>query len=282
FGSEALSTDELKEVVAKVKRLSDRHGAKNVLAVFDIDNTLLASQADLGSDQWFSWQEELLKKNPQHPDLVYSSFPELLNAWGALLVVGEMRMTEGSVKGASTASYVKAIQDMGAKVIALTSRGFDYEIPTLRAFEKYGIDLKNSAIGPIEGYPEISRAYQPDRVGMEFGFTEKEVLRFGLNKPSQYVTYKNGIFFTAGMHKGAMLRLLLTKTGYEPGAIVFVDDREKHTERVQEAFAPSDMYVVTFRYSREDARVEEFLESKERQQNSLKKWRRIRALMAQP
>ncbi|MCB0417557.1 MAG: DUF2608 domain-containing protein [Bdellovibrionaceae bacterium] len=281
FGSEALSTDDFDEIEVKVADLASKHGAANVLVVFDIDNTLLASTGDLGSDQWFSWQEELLQSNPKSPDLIFKSFPELLNAWGALLVIGKMRPTYTSKDGKkSTGHYVRNMQKSGVKVIALTSRGFEYEIPTLRAFKENGIDLRSSAIGPREGYPEIRRAYTQAGLS-ELGFSEDEKKKLGLEKTAAYVVYKDGVFFTAGMHKGGMLRLLLAQTAFEPTAIVFVDDREKHTSRVQDAFAASDIWVTSFRFGKEDARVEGFLKSRKRQSESINRWNALRKLASE-
>ena len=38
---------------------------EHVLLVLDIDNTLLAMNQDLGSDQWFEWQRYLLDHEPR-------------------------------------------------------------------------------------------------------------------------------------------------------------------------------------------------------------------------
>ena len=53
--------------------------ARATLFVFDIDNTLLTTKIDLGGDAWFGWQENLLKTNPQSPDLVAPDFAGLIN-----------------------------------------------------------------------------------------------------------------------------------------------------------------------------------------------------------
>ena len=61
YASEALTTSSMDEAFAKVEEKSLQYGRENVLMVFDIDNTLLTTTTDLGSDQWFSWQEKIMK-----------------------------------------------------------------------------------------------------------------------------------------------------------------------------------------------------------------------------
>jgi hypothetical protein len=73
-------------------------------------------------------------------------------------------------------------------------------------------------------------------------------------KPPRLVSYSEGVFMTAGQHKGAMLRILLNKSQRDFDAIVFVDDRDQHVKAVHEAFADQPTREVwTFRYSKEDA-----------------------------
>ena len=74
---------------------------------------------------------------------------------------------------------------------------------------------------------------------------------------------------TAGQHKGYMLKTLLARSTRASAnqpfahfkAIVFVDDHQKHVDRMQEAFAGDSIDLATFRYSREDGNVEKFNKS---------------------
>src|SRR5688572_5257239 len=76
--SEITATDDFQNVAAAVTRYADAVGSERVLLVLDIDNTLLAMNQDLGSDQWFEWQRFLLEHQPRSNDLVVDSFEELL------------------------------------------------------------------------------------------------------------------------------------------------------------------------------------------------------------
>ena len=55
-------TDDLGMVADMALQLADSHGNDQVLVVFDIDNTLLAMEQDLGSDQWYYWQKDREKE----------------------------------------------------------------------------------------------------------------------------------------------------------------------------------------------------------------------------
>ena len=54
-----------RDVAAAVEQFADQFGPEHVLLVLDIDNTLLAMNNDLGSDQWFEWQKYLLENEPK-------------------------------------------------------------------------------------------------------------------------------------------------------------------------------------------------------------------------
>ncbi len=64
------TTDELQLVAELSLDLAKTYGPEQMLVVLDIDNTLLAMEQDLGSDQWYYWQEDLEAENPCSPLLV--------------------------------------------------------------------------------------------------------------------------------------------------------------------------------------------------------------------
>src|SRR5688500_15980315 len=67
--SEITATDDFRAVAAAVAKYAHEFGPDRVLLVLDIDNTLLAMDHDLGSDQWFEWQRYLLEHQPRSDDL---------------------------------------------------------------------------------------------------------------------------------------------------------------------------------------------------------------------
>jgi hypothetical protein len=221
-------TADLGDVTADALGLAERAGAEHVLMVFDIDNTLLAMEQGLGSDQWHDWQKDLSGEHPCYPQNVGNRFA----VQGALYFASAMRPTQ-----ADAASQVKTIQQRGIPVIALSSRGTDYRLQTFRELRRSGFSFFSSAIGPPGGY---AQAFIPGQDG-----------RLSL--------YEDGVFLTAGQHKGRMLYALLQKTGTEmPAVIVLADDKQTNLDAVKQTFGALQIPVRAWRYSGEDENVRNF------------------------
>jgi len=218
-------TDDLAMVTNAALQLADRLGRDRVLVVFDIDNTLLAMEQGLGSDQWYYWQKDLQKEDPCSSSLVGDRF----RVQGALYFASAMRPTQPGA-----AEQIRRLQDAGLTVIALTSRGPDYNLQTFRELRRNEISFWPSALSPKRGFPE---SFIPE------GGTRA-------------ARYEDGVFLTAGQHKGDMLKALLNKTGAgAPTVVVMVDDKAENLAAVMVAFEGSGTAVHAWRYSREDANV---------------------------
>ncbi len=221
-------TSDLADVTADTLKLIEKIGTKNVLVVFDIDNTLLAMEQGLGSDQWYDWQKGLSEEDQCNPRNVGERFA----VQGALYFVSAMRASQEDA-----AAQVRAIQDQGVAVIALTSRGPDYQLQTFRELRRNDFSFSYSAIGPVGGYDET--------------FVPVEDGRFSL--------YEDGVFLTSGQHKGQMLYALLEKTSTPlPAVIVMADDKQKNLDAVKETFSALNIPVHAWRYTGEDDNVREF------------------------
>ena len=138
-------TSDLADVTADTLRLIEKTGRQNILVVFDIDNTLLAMEQGLGSDQWYDWQKHLSEEDQCNPANVGERFA----VQGALYFVSAMRLTQ-----ADGAAQVRAIQDQGVPVIALTSRGMDYQLQTFRELRRNNLNFSFSAIGSAGGFDD--------------------------------------------------------------------------------------------------------------------------------
>lgn len=218
-------TDDLAVVADTALQLADRYGHDQVLVVFDIDNTLLAMEQGLGSDQWYDWQKDLQNEDPCSGMLVIDRF----KVQGAVYFASAMRTTQPDA-----AEQVRRLQDAGLTVIALTSRGHGYSLQTFRELRRNGISFWTSAVPPQRGFPEP--------------FIPEGGTRAAL--------YQDGVFMTAGQHKGNMLKALLDKTGAgQPAVIMMTDDKPNNLQAVMETFAGSGTAVSAWRYSREDATV---------------------------
>lgn len=222
------STDDLGLVADIALQMADRYGNDKVLVVLDLDNTLLAMEQDLGSDQWYYWQAALQADDPCGPMTVN----DLLAAQGALFYASAMRPTQPDA-----AAQVQRMQNEGLRVIVLTSRGSEYRLPTFRELRRNGFSFWSSALPPQSGFAED---FMPE----------------GGERPARY---EDGVFLTAGQDKGVMLKALLAKTGQpNPTLIIVADDKEDNLRSVQTSFSWSGTAVHGWRYSGEDAAVKAF------------------------
>lgn len=221
-------TSDLADVTADTLNLIEVTGKKNILVVFDIDNTLMAMEQGLGSDQWYDWQKHLNEEDKCNPRNVGERFA----VQGALYFISAMRLTQDD-----GATQVRAIQEQGVPVIALTSRGMDYQLQTFRELRRNDLSFSYSAIGPHGGFDESFIPVANGRLSL----------------------YEDGVFLTAGQHKGQMLYALLEKTGTPlPGVIVMADDKQKNLDAVKETFSALNIPVHAWRYTGEDQNVREF------------------------
>jgi hypothetical protein len=226
-------------------------GADNVLVVLDIDNTTLATDLDLGSEHWFLWQSQLVRDGNPTGEAAAASVPELLTVQGWIYTVTGMHPVEPRIP-----VDLSQLAAQGVRSLALTSRGLDVRDATLRELARYGFPYASAAPGPVGGYGGAYKPYDPTRPE-DSGLTSGDVTRFSLGEAKD-VIYENGVMLTQGQHRGVMLRTLLAKTGAQPRAIVFVDDRPHHLEGVQAAFETRDEAIVTVRYVHEKRRVDAF------------------------
>lgn len=258
---ESVTTANFFDVRDKVAEFVAKHTQEQVLLVVDIDNTLLAMNQDLGSDQWFNWQAGLQENEPDSPDLVAKKFSGLLDVQGTLFALSEMHAPEPDLP-----SLIRQIQDFGVTTVVLTSRGPNYRDTAERELERNGYDFTESALH-INEKRGLFKPFDPDRPDAHGLSTEiTETIKSRLRA----VTYANGIYMTAGQHKGYMLRTLLARAIPDRGtlhetrsfrAIVFVDDHSRHTAKMCEAFEHAPLDLAIFRYSREDGNVRNFEDS---------------------
>lgn len=223
-----VETDDLTMVADWAIQMADDHGKENILVVFDIDNTLLAMEQGLGSDQWYYWQKDLGKAEPCSPQLVSNRFA----VQGAVFYASAMRVTQPDA-----AKQVRRIQDDGIATIAVTSRGTDYRLQTFRELRRNDISFWPTAIPPKRGW---GGSFEPE----------------GGSRPA---LYEDGVFLTTGQHKGLMLKALLDKSGSEwPAIIVMADDKPENLAAVMETFTGTGTWVHAWRYTAEDGNVAAF------------------------
>ena len=213
--------DSFAPIIAAANKFADVHGKSHVLLVYDIDNTLLAFNRALGSDQWFTWREDILKAQGFSKPTYSDAFKCLLLAQGNLYQLGSMRPTNDQVS-----QTVAQLQAAGFPSIVVTSRGPDFLVSTFKEFTRNGLAF--------------------DESGIESRFNESGV------------SFHDGVLFTSGKHKGEMIRQLVKNSSGDIRAIVFIDDKPKHVCRVARCMAVNRVDVATFHYTKEDSLVAPF------------------------
>ena len=224
--SQMRESSNLAEVGQTARDLATLVGKDQVLVIYDLDNTLLAMEQDLGSDQWYYWQKELQAANRCDPRLA----TDRLAAQGALYFASAMRPTQTDGAG-----IVRSLQDEGFTSIIITSRGPDFAAASLRELRRNELDFSRMPLG------------------------NDDVLRLTPSPDSRETLYEAGVYLTAGQDKGEMLLALLRATENPlPRAIVMADDKAENLQDVLDALAGQPVSVQALRYNREDARVAAF------------------------
>jgi len=217
------------DVVSATSSLSQQYGADKVLMVMDIDNTILTSTTDLGSDVWYQWQRGKLDIKPTASQKVTCLFEDSI---GLLYELAPMKLTENNLN-----QTISNWQISGHTVMALTSRAPKYRAATERELARNQVDLSSSALVPVG----------------------QDTLMFR-EKRGRELSYMQGVMMTSGMNKGDMLQYLLEKTGREFAAIVFVDDSQKNIEDMYKAYQQvKNVDMRIFHYTHiEDEREKQF------------------------
>ncbi len=192
---------------------------KNVMVVFDIDNTLLHPKTDLGSDQWFC--NELQNHVAQGLDHT-RALAHVLPLYFHINHNIELVTTEENLP-----EIVSIIQKKCAHVYCLTTRSLDLVEKTIEQLEKNNLHFKST------------------------------IQEFFLPLPHTCF-YKSNILFCGKNDKGTVLSTFLDTINYQPDSIIFVDDKESHLHCVLEAAQKRDIEYIGLRYAGCDERVKSF------------------------
>jgi hypothetical protein len=248
---EMTDTADFSEVGAAAEQYAHKLKPEQVLLVLDIDNTLLAMDTPLGSDQWFEWQKYLVDHEPSSKYLVAPTFNGLLDAQGLLYDLSHMHPPQPNLPG-----LMRRAQDLGIRTLVLTSRGPEFRGATEREFKRNGYDFAHTAM-PVRDVPSGTfmpyDAEHPEAAGL----TAAEMKTFHLSK-AKPVSYENGILMTGGQNKGAMLLVLLHDAKDDVQAVVYDDDNIRHVANVYTAVRDRGKEITAFHYTREDANVKAF------------------------
>ncbi|MGZ3797840.1 MAG: DUF2608 domain-containing protein, partial [Pseudobdellovibrionaceae bacterium] len=231
---------------------------EEVLVVFDIDNTLLRLAGDLGSEQWFLWQRELLDKHTQTLPVVTDSAENLLTVQSWIYNSQPMQVVDPLQR-----DWILQLRNAGTEVIALTSRSLNVHKATLREIRNNSILLSTANVLGLQNEGQVYLPYQLE-LPEKSGLTADDIENFKLGEPNP-VLFDRGVFFTQGQNKGAMLKTLLARMKRSFKAIVFIDDRLKHVQAVREMATSVSKEVLSVHFNKSELWTIPFLEGDKEQ-----------------
>lgn len=176
----------------------------NNILVLDIDNTILKTKTFLGSDQWYSWQSQLVNTNDKSAVAKdQSQLNQIINHMYSYL---NYELCESE-----TPNVLSNFRKNNFEIILLTARG----------------DL---------GHQHLYKSLR------ELNISKHLNNSFSSFKGKK-TSFKDGIIYCNGGHKGHILRSFLKENNYNPDKIFFVDDKLKNLERVQESLPETQVFL---------------------------------------
>jgi hypothetical protein len=195
---------------------------QDTLVVVDIDNTLFAPVQTLGTDEWFYYYLQKLKKEGMPAQKAIEKAKDL---WIAIQSSSDISTLEDK-----TPHVINQLQNDKFIVMAMSTRDVSYADVTLRQLISLGINMKKAA-------PSFNT------------FTVEGVDR---------VLFRDGVLFTSNNHKGKALLAFLKQLHFTPKKIVFINDKESPLKEVEEIVEPQGIKFLGLRYSKADERVKNF------------------------
>lgn len=199
-----------------------KHLSFDSVLLLDLDNTVIESSIELGSDAWFvqlcTHAIREISDKSQAIIMAIHLYHEIQQ------IVRAQAVEEVSVK------IINTLQGIGIPVIAITARDQCLEQATIRQLHDVGIDLDDQGFAP-----------------MALSLTTAE-----------QAFYNNGIIYCGGKDKGACFSSFLETSNMKPRHIVMADDKLKHLEHVRQAVEHLGIPFDGIRYGHLDAKVAEF------------------------
>ncbi len=273
FAQDIVSIKDFSGLPAMARELLARHPGAQVLIAFDVDHTILRLPPgrDLGSEAWYDWQSGEIKAGAL--DKMAGNEDELLVVQGVLYYLAPMTTTDPGLK-----DVLAELEKEKFPMIVLTARGSEYRFVTERDIARAGYPFERTGIALAPGRFWTYIPYDINAIEASGYLTKSDVDAFGL-KDAMPVSYRKGLFLTAGQHKGIMLRSLLHRSTAKIGAVLYIDNKEYQVRRVYDAFRGQGIEVKPVQYigmADEDA---QFFKSEERLDKAWFQWNALMRFM---
>lgn len=176
------------------------------ILVLDIDNTILKTKTFLGSDQWYSWQSQLI--TTQHKLAIAENHQQLNQIINHMYLYLNYELCDSR-----TPEILSAFKHNNFGVILLTARGNQGHLHLINSLQKLHISKY------------LSNTFT------SFNYSNS--------------IFKDGIIYCNGGHKGDILRSFFEQNNYHPEQILFVDDKLKNLHHVQESLPQTQIFLCT-------------------------------------
>lgn len=203
---------------------------QDTLVIFDVDDVLIVPKDQILQAQNRKYLEKLNQK------LAQSVGKENVDIFYSIIFT---QRDNGPVD-VKINDIISQLQSKGVKVVALTNC-FTGRFGKIESMEDWRYnELKK------HGYHfDLSWQVLKPKI-----FTGLEKIGKGLSaKSSSMPVFKSGIVFTSAVSKGQALKAFLQYAGIAPKKIIFVDDKRKHLESVEEIAKSYNISFIGIEYT---------------------------------
>lgn len=186
-------------------KFTDISSYNNIL-VLDIDNTLIKTTTFLGSDQWYSWQSHLIRS--KHHTAIAKNQQQLNQIINHMYSYLNYELCENE-----TPKLLSKFRKNNFEIILLTARGEHGHQHLINCLKELDISKHlNNTFSSFENLEGV---------------------------------FKDGIIYCNGGHKGDILMNFFERNNYYPGQILFIDDKLKNLNHVQESLPQTQIFLYT-------------------------------------
>lgn len=218
-----LESDDIRTVLHHVY---DTHHHREILVLFDIDNTTGHVADGFGGDEMFN---ALFRQRINNGEPIYVALGELLKLYYVIHPTVWLEPVQPEIP-----KLISFLQDAGIAVVALTSRSEPIRAHTHKQLARMGIDFSLST---------------PCQEQVDMTFKEGDQFKAHL---------EHGVLFCAENDKGELLVHFFKSIKYAPKKVVFIDDKIKYCEQVDRAMKNAGIPSICIRYSKLDEKVKNF------------------------
>lgn len=211
--------------IVEIKTMNEltKYVDNNTLLIFDLDNTVVAPNQTLGSDQWYEYN---VKKYEAQGLDKNAAVDRSLVDWTRVQKITKIKPVEDITPG-----IILKLQNSGIKTMGLTARPEDLAEATVRQLSSIGVNLGRNPVTNIDI----------------------------LDPSNGNFLFQYGIIFLGPKHtKGEVLVEFMKLQNLTPKKIVFVDDKAKHVKSVEKELTKLSIPYIGLRYGAADKDVKNF------------------------